>query len=412
MQGVCISNYWRIELYKLCQNSPDKHLKNSFTGWNFRDMKIVHLVLGKARLDRMNGINKVAHNLALYQTRLGTTAEIWGITPTPEDQPAPRPYALRLYHNRTWGLDPQLVQALKTLEPGDRVHLHGSFIPAFRLIAERLVRQGTPYVYCPHGSLSPGALARSKWKKQVYLHLREMKMLRHAAAIHLLGETQYHHLQERLPGLPYHLVPNGQNLEELAFEPKIIKRPGELLFSFCGRLDADHKGLDLLLNGLSLFRHRGGQAHIWLIGGGGDEGMLRRLVDSLGLQEFVHFLGPQFGSQKLALLAKSDVFVHTSRYEGLPTAVLEAAGLGLPCLVSGPTNMGGALERHTAGWLLPRLHAEAVADAMEAASAARERGDWPEYGQRAHYLIKTEYNWLAIARATLEMYGTQQAKAG
>jgi hypothetical protein len=45
--------------------------------------KIIHLVLGKANPDRMNGVNKVAHNQAIALFELGCDVEIWGITKTP-----------------------------------------------------------------------------------------------------------------------------------------------------------------------------------------------------------------------------------------------------------------------------------------------------------------------------------------
>ena len=46
-------------------------------------MKIIHLVLGKANPNRMNGVNKVAHYHAEYLHKLGHEVEIWGLTSTP-----------------------------------------------------------------------------------------------------------------------------------------------------------------------------------------------------------------------------------------------------------------------------------------------------------------------------------------
>ena len=39
--------------------------------------KIVHLVLGKANPERMNGVNKVAHALAATQKDFGYDVEVW-----------------------------------------------------------------------------------------------------------------------------------------------------------------------------------------------------------------------------------------------------------------------------------------------------------------------------------------------
>ena len=42
-------------------------------------MKIIHAVLGKANPDRMNGVNKVAHQLAKTQQGMGHEVTVWGI---------------------------------------------------------------------------------------------------------------------------------------------------------------------------------------------------------------------------------------------------------------------------------------------------------------------------------------------
>ena len=52
-------------------------------------MEIIHLVLGKANPLRMNGVNKVVHELAEQQCASGLKASVWGITAQPvHDYPA------------------------------------------------------------------------------------------------------------------------------------------------------------------------------------------------------------------------------------------------------------------------------------------------------------------------------------
>ena len=133
-------------------------------------MIIIHLILGKARLDRMNGVNKVAHNLALHQAQKGHEVFIWGITPTLDAKLEPRPYEIRLFQaqQNKLHLDPTLVNAIKQLNPKESYfHIHGSFITEFFWVARHLARRDIPYAYCPHGSLSPGALQRQKMEKEI-----------------------------------------------------------------------------------------------------------------------------------------------------------------------------------------------------------------------------------------------------
>ena len=42
-------------------------------------MEIIHLILGKANPQRMNGVNKVVYQLATEQTNAGKTVIVYGI---------------------------------------------------------------------------------------------------------------------------------------------------------------------------------------------------------------------------------------------------------------------------------------------------------------------------------------------
>ncbi|MEL6588988.1 MAG: glycosyltransferase, partial [Bacteroidota bacterium] len=304
-------------------------------------MKIIHIILGKARLDRMNGINKVVHNLALHQAELGHEIELWGITPTPNVELPPRAYGMRFFQasKHPFGLDQSLKQAIAALE-GQKVHfhLHGGFIPVYYRVARRLVKHGIPYVVCPHGALTPGAWLVNTRKKKWYFHLFDAYVLRHAATVQFLGETQFHAADRLLPLERKLLIPNGQNLDELEFEWSPMDRPPVPVLSFCGRLDARTKGLDLLFAALQAHQEQGGYCQLWIIGDGEDRQWLEQEAIDRQIQDRVVFWGSQYGNEKLNLLAHSDAFVHTSRNEGMPTGVLEAAGMGLPCILSPETN--------------------------------------------------------------------------
>ncbi len=74
--------------------------------------------------------------------------------------------------------------------------------------------------------------------------------------------------------------------------------------------------------------------HLALAGQGAEEAALRRLANELKVSERVHFLGelsPQRVGQFLACL---DVFVFPSQAETFGLAAVEAAGAGIPCVVT------------------------------------------------------------------------------
>ena len=71
-----------------------------------------------------------------------------------------------------------------------------------------------------------------------------------------------------------------------------------------------------------------------IVGAGEDEAALRRLASECGVEARVRFLGQMPREQALAHAASAEVFVQVSHYEGHSLALIEAARLGLPLVVS------------------------------------------------------------------------------
>jgi len=71
-----------------------------------------------------------------------------------------------------------------------------------------------------------------------------------------------------------------------------------------------------------------------IIGSGPDEAMLKALAEKLDVAGRVEFLGYRPRREALAILAEGDVFAQPSLFEGHSLALVEAAKLGLPIVVS------------------------------------------------------------------------------
>jgi glycosyltransferase involved in cell wall biosynthesis len=101
----------------------------------------------------------------------------------------------------------------------------------------------------------------------------------------------------------------------------------------------------------------------WIIAGSGPlRRELERVRSELGLVDRVHFLGHL--KEPASLIADADLFVMSSREEGLGTSVLDAMALGIPVA---STSAGGLPEMvgEGAGLLVPAGDAEALAAAVE-----------------------------------------------
>jgi len=92
------------------------------------------------------------------------------------------------------------------------------------------------------------------------------------------------------------------------------------------------KGLDWLLQTLPALLQRWPNHDLVLVGDGPEEAALRAQATTLAIADRVHFLG--WRSDVARLLRASSLLVLTSRWEGLPNAVLEAMAAGLPVVAA------------------------------------------------------------------------------
>lgn len=76
----------------------------------------------------------------------------------------------------------------------------------------------------------------------------------------------------------------------------------------------------------------------------------------------LRFLGPL--EDPLAALAAADVYLSTSRWEGLPLAVLEAMSLGIPSVLSDVTGHSDLVRYHGIGLLYPEGEVDSAASAL------------------------------------------------
>lgn len=70
----------------------------------------------------------------------------------------------------------------------------------------------------------------------------------------------------------------------------------------------------------------------FICGTGPEEERLKLLANKLGIEKQIHFLG--FRSDIKELLVAADIFLFTTKQEGLPRSLMEAMASGLPCIAS------------------------------------------------------------------------------
>lgn len=120
------------------------------------------------------------------------------------------------------------------------------------------------------------------------------------------------------------------------FRNERVYNSGEIItFINIGRL-TKQKNQRLLLNSFALTLNKLKSAKLKILGNGELLNELRKISTDLGIQNNVEFLGNIKETE--VELAKSDIFVLSSDFEGLPLTILEAMASSLPII---STNVGG-----------------------------------------------------------------------
>jgi glycosyltransferase involved in cell wall biosynthesis len=190
---------------------------------------------------------------------------------------------------------------------------------------------------------------------------------------------------------PIDRVLNGIDLEAFDRElgaaesitPPFDLQPGKFVLHLArvGPVKRQDLAVEALGKTIDRFRQHG-MKYVF-VGDGESLHELSAKVESMRIGDAVHFLGRQTGVNKYWLLRHAHAFVTTSREEGMPNAVIEAIGAGLPVLASdiGPHTELMSLTK--AGWTfrfpdaddlakqLSRLLEDDLTDYREAAAACR-----------------------------------------
>lgn len=157
------------------------------------------------------------------------------------------------------------------------------------------------------------------------------------------------------------------------------------------RLEESQKDLSTLLRAYQLLRTRHGHTErLYIMGKGRSEQQLRALAKELAVDETVDFLG--FSSNPLPWIYRSRMVVHSAKFEGLPTVMIEALQLGKLIVASDcPTGPAEILAHGEAGVLTPVGDAEAMAAAMHRLLTDTELQEQIKKGMRKQqYLFSFE----------------------
>jgi len=143
-------------------------------------------------------------------------------------------------------------------------------------------------------------------------------------------------------GVPVKVIRNGVDARFFRFNERERQQirasfgfsPSAKVALFSARLHAQ-KGAAEAIRAVSVLSRKGEDIFLLVVGGGPEDGNLKELVGALNLDSRIQFMGVVDRTRIPGFLSAADLLVFpTLRVEGLPMNVLEALGVGLPCVCS------------------------------------------------------------------------------
>lgn len=129
-----------------------------------------------------------------------------------------------------------------------------------------------------------------------------------------------------------------------------------------GSLDQLYKAPDIVIMALRHLKDANVNVKMAWLGGGKYLEEMRSLAQRLGVEDMIDFKGSVSRDIVESFLDKADLFIHVSRTEGLPRAVIEAMAKGLPVI---GTRVGGIPELLTENSLIDPDDAISLAEKIK-----------------------------------------------
>lgn len=123
------------------------------------------------------------------------------------------------------------------------------------------------------------------------------------------------------PNFLDHLIDQAKQLNKINCDKPIIMGIGRLV---------PQKRFDLLIRAHANLIQDDVKNQLIILGEGSERGVLENLIKELGVENSVILLG--FQENPYRLLVQADVFVLSSRFEGLSMVLIEALALGIPAV--------------------------------------------------------------------------------
>ena len=213
------------------------------------------------------------------------------------------------------------------------------------------------------------------------------------------SEPIQRYLCQRYPDKKIQSIPNLLELPTKVWTQPRTPETEEKLIVSVGRF-APEKGHRYLIEALNLLKQQNVAWRCTFLGEGKLEAELCARVAEYGLSEQVAF--PGFCEDVFSVLLTADVFVLPSLHESSPNALIEAMGIGMPCIASDLAGIANLFEDETNGLRVPAKDSEALAAALHRMLTAPNFA--MKLGRNARATIQQKFNSAESMRKLENIY--------
>jgi len=303
------------------------------------------------------------------------------------------------------GVDPVVSTNHLTIDEFDLIHLHDTLPTLIRQVLKRAKKQNKPIVttyhndYIKHGFIA-NLIKKIRWAMQgrKTLHSSNGKIVLTSFFENLL----------RKKGVKgdIDIIPNGfVPITDSAIRPSNLsiniddERP---TLTFIGRL-SEQKGLDVLLKAWEISSLNSKPDFDLIIAGKGElKEWLDNRVNDIKFSNQIHVLGVVSEQEKQWLFENSTGIVIPSRFEGLPTVLLEAMYNKLPVIMSDVNGLGELVDNAKCGLSFNSGSDIELSKIMNdlVLTSKKQLKEWGEAGN----IAAEKYLWENVTKEILELY--------
>lgn len=311
------------------------------------------------------------------------------------------------------GISPKLFNNIKYVENNfDILHQHGAFLPIS--LFSKFLSKNIKVVISPHGLFEPERLRTQFLKKKIVRYLFEDSNFKNSSCLVACSTQEAINLKALNFKLPIAILPNGINENFMSFKStptdrKLFRQKKNIpankkVMLFLSRIHP-LKGLKLLLNALSDLKEKIIKNNWVLVIAGIDENNhemeLVRLVNKLGINDLVYFIGPVYGKEKLLSYDISSTFILPSLNENFGIVVIEALARAIPVITTKNTPWKD-LDEYSCGWWIDR-NKDSFISTLEAIAELDDK-ILHVMGSNGKNLVKNRYLWPSIAKQSISLY--------